>query len=145
MRVRHNNHGQPEGRDLGQRRGTRPTDHQVRRREGQRHLLVEESLGAVAVAQLLRQGVSSGNGTFIPGIAGYVNGANPLCQQREGTRYCLIEAADGLGATEDQQQLLACADSQGLSGFHPADASRVSDRSTGHVAGRLPAAQRGAG
>ena len=56
MRVRDDDHRQPERGDLGQGRGAGPADDEVGRREGQAHVVAEERERAIALAERLPAG-----------------------------------------------------------------------------------------
>ena len=142
VRVRHHDHRQAEGGDLGQRRGAGPADDQVGGGEGEGHLVVEEPLRPIAVAQLRRQGVATGDRLVVAGVAGDVDDAGPLDQPRQRLGHGRVEAPNRLRAAEDQQQPVrrpGCrAPSRGLG---PADRPRVADRRAGDEARPPPSAE----
>jgi hypothetical protein len=133
--IRHDDGGDPEGGDLGERRRSRSADHEVGRHERSQHIVAEERVGPVAVAAVGWQLLALRECRGIAGLAADVQHVDAFHEPRQGRGHRRIEAADGLGAAEDE-------DRRGVGG-QAEPGSRVGPLDEGHVSNRGAREKRG--
>ena len=137
VRVRDDDHRQAHRAHLGQRRRSGPPDDQVRGRQRGQHLVTQERVRPVASAHGRRQGLAPGQRRRVAVIAGHVDDRHPFDQAGQGVGDRGVEAADRLGATEDQQDTLVGRHVHPLTRRDPVDRVDVADRGPGHEAGTV--------
>jgi hypothetical protein len=145
MRVRHDDHRQAQGRDLGERGRARPAHDEVGGGEREQHLLPQERVGVIAGAKRLGQGVAAGERLCVAVLAGHVDHGDPLDEARQRLGDRGIEPSDRLGAAEDQQHPVGDGDPEPLASGVTVDVARVPDRRAGDVAWPPGIGQRRAG
>ena len=134
VRIGHDHQRQTEGRRLGERRRTGPSDDEVRRRERRQHVLAQERERSIALAHLGGQPLASGQGGRIRLVPGHVDDGDPLDQARQRGRDRSIEPAHGLGAPEDEHDPGAGRDPEPQPCRLAVDRTGVPDRGAGQVA-----------
>ena len=104
VRIRHDDHRQPEGGDLGQRRRAQP----VRRRGPPRpgrpaSRRAGTDTGGSGPRVGFRERLATGERRGVAVVAGHVDDRHSLDQPRQGIGDGRVEAADRLRPTEDEQ------------------------------------------
>ena len=133
VRVRDDRHRERERRGLREGRGAGAAHGEVGGGERRGHLVVEERVRPVSVAQLRGQRLARGERGGVPGVAGDVHDPHPLHEARQGGDHGVVDPPDGLRAAEHEQDPLAGPAAERrpcLIGVHARDRA---DRRAGHV------------
>ena len=103
VRVRDDDHRQPERGHLGQGRRARPADDEVRCDQRREHLVAQERIRPVAATDRLRQRFASGQRRRVAVVAGHVDDRHPLDESRQRLGDGGVEPPDRLRPAEDQE------------------------------------------
>ena len=127
VRVGHDDHGQAERSDLGQRGRARSSDDEVGGRKSRQHLVAQERIWPVPLAHVGRECLATGQGVGVPRVARQVQDVHLLDQAGQGLRDRGVEPADRLRPSEDQQHSRGRPDAKSLACRDAVDGPHVAD------------------
>ncbi len=143
MRVRDDDDRQAERGHLGEGRGTGASHDEVSGGEGIEHLVAQERVRSVPLAQLDREPLAPGEGRPVGRLAGDVDDVDALHEPRQRLGDGGVEPPHLLRATEDEQEPGAGRHAEPGPRRLAVDLAGVTDRGPGQVA--RPATTRAGG